>query len=80
MYSITRLADGRYLAEGRIQDETLRETCDTEEQAIKHCKGVGQMNGRKVKRKDITFFRTEERLVTVRVPEPRNCRYREVQE
>jgi hypothetical protein len=65
MYSVIKQLDGKYRAEAFIQDGVEKEICDTEEQAVQSCKGNAlHCNGTKIKRKDITFRREVQRVVT----------------
>lgn len=60
MYTITQLEDGTFWCEGRLQDGTERWSEASLDAAIKSMKTFAKvMNGTKIKKKDIEFYRRE---------------------
>lgn len=60
MYTIFQLADGTYECQGKLQDGTERWSEPTLEAAIKTMKNFAKvMNGTKLKKKNIVFYRAE---------------------
>ena len=58
MYAIYQHADGTFYCGGGLQDGTERWTRSTLEEAVKSLKDFAKsLNGTKIKRKDIGFFR-----------------------
>ena len=69
MYTIYLLLSGKFYCMGKLQDGTERWEEDTLEEAIKSMKSFAKaLNGTKIKKKDIEFFKERACEVSEFVP------------